>query len=122
MAQSIVELADSRTLSAIWRPDGDCGCGMTDMAGECKSHDSLASGLHSSKSASDNRAGRREVQLLLPVLFFELRRHVDEGSDDARHGLRQAATAGAGGVGWLQNHRSQRPHRAERRAALRGER
>jgi hypothetical protein len=32
---SIAELADSRTIVAVWRPDGNCGCAMTNFAGDC---------------------------------------------------------------------------------------
>jgi hypothetical protein len=32
---AIVQLADGRTLSAIWRPDGDCSCQQTSYGNEC---------------------------------------------------------------------------------------
>ena len=32
---AIAQLADGRTLTAVWRPDGDCGCHMDSQSSEC---------------------------------------------------------------------------------------
>ena len=117
---AIAQLADGRTLTAVWRPDGDCGCHMDSQSSECGVYRYYWQ-TFSTDMVSGPRS-RLAFVCLLRAFVLQSGSPLEQGARDGWHRLRQAATALARRMGRLATVLvTQRSAGPQRRPPLRGE-